>query len=114
MADNDKLYILWTSKEPETFDEMVFMYAFNAKQYGWWKEMILIIWGASAKLVDEDEVVKGKIRELINAGIHVSACQACARDLGVTETLENLGVEVVSWGKRLTEVIKSGSHLITI
>jgi len=114
MLDKERLHILWTSKEPETFDEMVYMYAFNARQYGWWKEITLIIWGASAKLVDEDEVVKGKIKELINAGIHVSACQACARDLGVTETLEKLGVEVISWGRKLTEVIKSGNHLITI
>jgi hypothetical protein len=110
----DKLYILWTSKEPETFDEMVYMYAFNAKKYGWWKEITLIIWGASAKLVGEDEVVRGKIKEMINEGIHVSACQACAKDLGVTETLEKLGVEVVSWGTRLTEIIKSGSKLITL
>lgn len=114
MENKETLFILWTSSEVETFDEMVFMYAFNAKKYGWWKEITLIIWGASAKLAGEDEVVKGKIKEMIDEGIHVSACQACARDLGVTETLEKLGVEVVSWGKRLTEVIKSGSKLITI
>lgn len=114
MTEKDTLYLLWTSKDAETFDEMVFMYAFNAKKYGWWKEITLIIWGASAKLVEEDEVVRQKIKQLINQGVSVSACQACARDLGVKETLEDLGVEVVSWGTRLTEVIQSGKHLITI
>jgi len=113
MKSNDKLYFLWTSGEQVTFEEMVGMYVYNAKKYGWWKEITLIIWGASAKLVGENETFQQKIAVLIKTGVHVSACQACARDLGVTETLEKLGVEVVSWGTRLTEIIKSGSHLIT-
>jgi hypothetical protein len=114
MEKNDQLYVLWTSGEQVTFEEMVGMFVYNAKKNGWWKEITLIIWGASAKLVGENESVQQKIIALIEKGVHVSACQACARDLGVTEILENLGVEVVSWGTRLTGVIKSGNHLITI
>ena len=114
MSGADKLFILWTSSETETFDEMVFMYAFNAKKYGWWEEITVIIWGASAQLAEEDELVQLKIREMIEGGVKVTACKACADDLGVSARLEELGVEVKYWGQALTAVIKSTSHLITI
>ena len=93
---------------------MVFMYSFNGKKYNWWKEVTLIIWGASAKLSGEDEVIQLKIKELIEGGVHVTACEACADDLGVADKLDELGVEVKYWGQALTSVIKSDSHLITI
>lgn len=114
MINSDSLYILWTSKDMETFDEMVFMYAFNAKKYGWWKEVTVVIWGASATLAGEDEVVQLKIKELIAGGVKVEACKACADDLCVTDQLGSLGVDVKYWGRPLTEVLKSDAKLITI
>lgn len=114
MEEPEKLFILWTSSEIETFDEMVYMYALNAKKLGWWKSVTLIIWGASAKLSGQDEVVQLKLKELIENGVDVSACKACAEDLGVSELLEGLGVEVKYWGQPLTKVLKSDAKLITI
>lgn len=114
MSNSEKLYILWTSSEAETFDEMVFMYALNGKKHGWWKKITLIIWGASARLVGEDEVVQLKIKELVDGGVHVTACKACADDLGVSSKLEELGVEVKYWGQALTALLKSDAKLITI
>jgi len=110
----DTLFILWTSGEVETFDEMVFMYALNAKKRNWWHEVTVIIWGASATLVGKDELVQLKIKELIDGGVHVTACKACAEDLGVAILLEDLGVEVKYWGSPLSEVLKSEAKLITI
>ena len=114
MQNSDHLNILWTSGEAETFDEMVFMYAYNAKKYGWWKEVTVIIWGASARQVGEDEVIRSKIKEMIEGGVHVTACKACADDLGVSAKLEALGAEVKYWGQPLTELLKSDAKLITI
>lgn len=114
MEESNHLYILWTSKDVETFDEMVFMYAFNGKKHEWWDEITVVIWGASARLVDEDEVVQLKIKELFEGGVKVEACKACADDLGVSVKLESLGVEVKYWGQPLTKVLKSGAKLITI
>ena len=114
MDNSDSLYILWTSSDVETFDEMVFMYAFNAKKYEWWDEITVVIWGASARLAGTDEVVQLKIKELIEGGVKVEACKACADDLGVSEKLESLGVEVKYWGQPLTKVLKSDAKLITI
>ncbi len=114
MEEFEKLFILWTSKEPETFNEMVFMYALNSKKKGWWKEVTLIIWGASAKLAGTNKTVQQKLTALSKSGVQVTACRACAEDLGVDFTLENIGVEVKYWGHPLTQVLKSGAKLITI
>jgi len=114
MEYTDKLFILWTSSEIETFDEMVYMYALNAKKLGWWKSVTLIIWGSSAKLAGQDDVVHLKLKELIEIGVEVSACKACADNLGVSQKLKGLGIEVKYWGQALTEVIQSDAKLITI
>ena len=114
MNKPDTLFLLWTSGEVATFDEMVFMYALNAKKRNWWQEVTVIIWGASATLVGNDNLVQLKIKELIEGGVHVTACKACAEDLGVANLLEDLGAEVKYWGTPLTEVLKSDAKLITI
>ena len=114
MPDNDHLYILWTSKDETTFDEMVYMYALNAKNLGWWQEITLVIWGASAILAGNDDVVQLKIKESIESGVKVEACKACADDLGVADRLSAIGVEVKYWGQPLTRILKNGAKLITI
>ena len=114
MEKKEKLFILWTSAEAETFDEMVFMYAMNGKKYAWWDEITVVIWGASARLAGEDHVVQLKIKELIAAGVKVEACKACADDLGVSGKLEETGVVVKYWGRALTAVLKSDDRLISI
>jgi len=114
MNESDHLCILWTSSEVETFDEMVFMYASNAKRKGWWEEVTIVIWGASARLAGNDEGVQLKIKRLIEGGVKVDACKACADDLSVSKTLESFGVEVKYWGQPLTKILKSGAKLITI
>ena len=93
---------------------MVFMYGINAKKRNWWNEVTLIIWGATAKLVHENEKIQNLIKEAIQEGVHVSACRACANELGAEETLENLGVEVILWGEPLTQLLKDDEKLITI
>lgn len=114
MENSDHLYILWTSKDVETFDEMVFMYALNGKKLKWWDEITVVIWGASTGLAGKDEVIQLKIKELIEGGVHVEACKACAIDMGVNEILEKLDVVVKYWGQPLTKVLKSGAKLITV
>lgn len=54
------------------------------------------------------------MEEAKRAGVKFSACIACARNLGVKEKLEELGIEVISWGPPLTEILKNGEKLITI
>jgi hypothetical protein len=108
------LYVLWTNDNPITAEKMVFMYTINSLKRGWWEKVTLIIWGATAQLVGEDVTIQAKIKEALDAGVHVTACKACADQLGVTETLEKLHVEVKFWGQPLTEVLKNNEKLLTI
>ena len=113
MKDNH-LYVLWTNADPLTAEKMVFMYTINSLKKGWWNEITLIIWGATAKLAGENLSVQEKIREALEQGVEISACKACADQLGYTEILEQMGIEVKYWGEALTGLIKDEEHLITI
>jgi len=114
MENPDHLYILWTNADPITADKMVFMYGLNSLKKGWWENVTLIIWGATAKLSAENVEVQKKIKDLLSAGVKISACKACADQLGVTEILKSLGIEVIYWGQPLTDLIKSGKKLLTV
>ena len=114
MSKKRHLYLLWTNDNPITAEKMVFMYSVNSLIRGWWEEVTLIIWGAPAKLVGEDENIQKLIEEALEAGVHITACKACADQLGVTETLEKLGIEVKYWGIPLTDVLKNEEKLLTI
>jgi len=48
----------------------------------------------------------------MDAGVHVTACKACSDQLGVTQTLEDLKIEVKYWGAPLTEIIAKGEKLL--
>ncbi len=114
MKDKSHLYILWTNDNPITAEKMVFMYGINSLLRGWWEKVTLIIWGATAKLTSEDIKIQEKIREALGAGMHITACKACADQLGVTEILKELGIEVIHWGEPLTRVLKEEESLLTI
>ena len=73
-----------------------------------------MIWGSTAKLVGENADIQSRIKELLAAGVKIPACKACADELGVTEKLESLGIEVKYWGQPMTEIIKTGQFLLTI
>lgn len=111
---SNKLNILWTSDNPNTAHLMVFMYAINSITKGWWNEVTVIIWGASAKLVAEDKAIQEKIKMAEHSGVKVSACLACATQFGVVEHLTSLGIEVKYWGESLTELIKNNEYILSI
>ena len=104
----DKLFILWTSRDPEVAKNMVFMYAKNAKLKGWWGTVRVIVWGPSAELLVNDAGLQAELADTRKAGVEVQACKACADRYGVSARLEALDVEVLYIGATLTEYIKSG------
>ena len=114
MTEKTTLYILWTNDNVITAEKMVFMYGINAMRYGWWDNVTLIVWGATAKLVAENERIQALIAEAREKGVYVTACKACADQLGVSETLEALGIDVEYLGIPLTNVLKNDEKLITI
>ena len=114
MSEKKHLYVLWTNADLITTEKMVFMYTVNSLLKNWWEKVTLIVWGATAKLVSEDENIQKMVKKALEAGVHISACRACADQLGVTETLEKLNIEVKYWGMPLTEILKNEETLLTI
>ena len=69
--NKSKLAVLWTSGDPEVAEKMAFMYTYNAKKQGWFKEVVLIIWGPSAKLLSENKMLQEYVKKMQDAGIKV-------------------------------------------
>ena len=93
---------------------MVLMYSTNSILHKLWDDVTVIIWGPTAKLVSEDELIQHQIKASIHSGVKFSACATCARQFGVTEKLESLGIEVIPWVEPLTEIIKNKEFLLTV
>jgi len=113
IPESEKLVILWTSGDPEVARKMVFMYTYNAQKNGWWKDITLIVWGPSAKLLSEYKELQETIKNMSEIGVHLLACKGCADQYDVSEDLEKLGIEVKYIGLELTDFIKGDYHLVT-
>ena len=114
MEGKKTLHILWTNADLETSRFMVMMYATNSMLRQWWDEVTVIIWGATARLVAENTIMQETIKTAEQAGVKFTACVACARQLGVVEKLEALGIEVIPWGQSLTEILQDNKYLLTV
>lgn len=55
--NKSKLNILWTNSDLITGEKLVLMYATNALLQNWWDEVEIIVWGVSAKLIDENDML---------------------------------------------------------
>ena len=109
----DKLVVVWTSGDPEVAETMALMYTHAAKTNKWFKDVTLIIWGPSARLVIENPKIQEKVIKMQKDGVVLEACVACANMLGVTEQLKKLGVDVKGMGGPLTNYLKSGAKVLT-
>jgi len=109
----DKLVIVWTSGDPYVAERVALMYTHNAKTAGWFKEVTLVVWGPSAKLISENIKLQEKIKAMQKDGVVVEACVACANAYDVAEDLRKLGYDVKGMGKQLTDYLKSGAKVLT-
>jgi hypothetical protein len=111
---NAELVVLWTSGDREVAEKMVFMYVLNAKKYEWFKDITMIVWGPSAKLISEDNKLQDKLVQIEELGVKVKACKACADMYMVAPKLEELGIEVIYIGNELSDYIKGDYELLSI
>lgn len=114
MNDKKHLYVLWTNADLITAEKMVFMYTINSLIQGWWEDVTLIIWGAPTQLAAQNDQIRKLIQDAQEAGVHITACKACADQLGVVDELKKLNIEVKYWGIPLTELLKNDEQLLTI
>lgn len=109
-----KLAVLWTSGDPDVAEKMAFMYTYNAKKQGWFDEVVLIVWGPSAKLLSENKMLQEYIKKMQDAGIKVEACMACARMYEVDGKLKELGIDVKGMGVPLSNYLKEGWKTLSL
>ncbi len=110
---SDTLVVLWSSGDPEVAEKACLMYTGAAKKYGWFKEVILIVWGPSEKLLAENPKLKEKISAMKNDGVIIEACAACSNMYGVTNELKVCEVDVKGMGVPLTRYLKRGYKIIS-
>jgi hypothetical protein len=110
----EKLVVLWTSGDREVALKMVFMYTFNAKKRAWFDDITLVVWGPSAKLLTEDQELQDYLKQILDAGVTVKACKGCSDQYGVSEQLEDLGINVLYIGKELSDYLKEDRKMLTI
>lgn len=109
------LNILWTSDNAQTAVNMIAMYSMNAIKNSWFTEATVIVWGGSNTLIKENEIIQKTIVEMIDSGVVVKACKACADKMGTIELLESLGVEVYYIGEQLSNILKDkGQYLLSV
>ena len=107
------LVVIWSSGDREVALKATFMYTFNAKKQGWLDDVILIVWGPSAKLLSEDDELQEYVKKMMDTGVSVEACKACSDMYGVSDDLVKLGVDVRYMGIPLTSYIKDGAYVIS-
>ena len=112
--NTSKLAVLWTSGDPDVAEKMAFMYTYNAKKQGWFDEVVLIIWGPSAKLLSENKMLQDYVKKMQDAGIIVEACMACARMYDVDGKLQELGIDVKGMGIPLSNYLKEGWKTLSL
>ena len=111
--ESAKQLIVWTSGDREVALKMVFMYTYNCQKRNWMDKVRLLVWGASTKLLSEDEDLQEKIKKIKETGVELWACKACADMYGVQKKLESLGVKVHYTGKALADMQKEGWYILT-
>jgi hypothetical protein len=106
----DELVVLWTSGDREVAFKIAFMYAFNSRRFKWgWKNVTLVVWGPSAKLLVADKELQEYVAKLKDAGVKLLACKKCADLYGVSDGLRQLGIEVKYMGKPLTDYLRNNN-----
>jgi hypothetical protein len=112
-GEPSRLLVVWTSGDREVALKMVYMYTFCAKEKGWWGQIRLLIWGPSSQLLAKDQELQDYLQKMKDAGVDIIACKACADMYGVTEKLQELGVNVFYVGSFFTDMLKSGWVTVT-
>jgi hypothetical protein len=109
----DTLVVLWSSGDPEVAEKACLMYAHAAKKQSWFKEVILVVWGPSEKLLAENTILKDKVAAMKKDGVRVEACVACSNMYGVTNELKVCEVDVKGMGVPLTRYLKRGYRIVS-
>jgi hypothetical protein len=112
-GQDSRLAVVWTSGDPEVAHRVCLMYCHAARKQKWFDQVVLVVWGPSARLLAADKDLQAKVKTMKQDGVQVMACVACADSYGVSERLREMGIEVKGMGPPLTEMLKQGWKVLT-
>ena len=110
---SNKFLIIWSTEEREVAKKMVLLYSSVILPRGYWDEAILMIWGPSARLLSEDIELQEKVKEIAATGVKLQACVVCTDEYGVSQKMEELGVELTHTGEMFTQALQSDWKTVT-
>lgn len=105
-----KLLIVWKSDNETDINNFIVPYAYNSKKHQWFDDVEVLIWGASQEKVMENSIIQQRIKNLIKNEIKIVACKMCADNVGATEILKEIGVEVLYTGVYLSDRQKDSDY----
>ena len=103
----NKLLIVWSSGELEVAKKLVLLYGSVMLERKYWDEATIMIWGPSAQILAQNRELQEQMKVVRDSGVKFNACVVCTDDYGVSQTLKNLGVELIHTGEMLTEALQS-------
>ena len=109
----NKVFVVLSSGDREVALEVGLVYPLNAAKKKWMDEVKLIIFGPSEKIVAYDTEVQGRIKELQEVGVEVMACKWCSDRMGISQTLEGIGIKVVHVGSVISDLLRDGWASLT-
>jgi len=103
----NKLLIVWSSGEVEVAKKLVLLYGSVMLERKYWDEATIMIWGPSAQILAQSKELQEQMKIVRDSGVKFNACVVCTDDYGVSDTLAQLGVELIHTGEMLTEALQS-------
>lgn len=85
---------------------MALMYAHAAKRAEWFERVRLIACGSSQKLIVADKDIRAKLTAMMDNGMRVEACIACAQTFSLVDELRGLGLPVIGQDEPLSRIMK--------
>ena len=108
-----KVFVVVSSGDKEVVKGPALMYPLNAAKRKWMDEVKVIIFGPAQKLVAHHTEIQAKLKELLDAGIEIMACKACADEWNITGVLEEAGIKVIYVGPIISQLLKDGWASLT-
>ena len=110
-----KVLVVWKSNNDIDIHNFVIPYCYNAVVQEWFDEVELLIWGASQEKVMNDTIIQQRVANLVKNKVKVYACKMCSDNVGASDVLKEIGVNVRYTGDLLSDRLKDSEYeVITI
>ena len=111
----ESITILWSSGDPDVFENIIWPYFTYSCEQQCWKDMSLFVWGNAVGQLAEKVAWQDKLALLISKGLHVKACRYSTEQCQATEQLTSIGVELSYLEEELTRELKGHTtQLLTL